>query len=200
MLSRTKIMVSMLLILILFLFLSVDGGVGNRAYHNDEEIPEIISIEKGAEVCALYPSYDNLSKMIDETVLVVKGKVMNQFLSENEVATYSVVEVENTLKGEIYSEIKVLQLNSDHVLESDRDYILFLGEQGQGYDDDFFIVGGIQGISVVSDKGIEFYEMTMNDSFAKEVEMLLENKSLSVETIEGRNTGETVLERIIKNN
>ncbi len=129
------------------------------------EEPVVPEVKKGANASALYYSYGNYKDMVEHSDVVVRGTVKEHYLHEKEISTYSVMDVQEYLKGENEKEIRILQMNDDDLLEENKEYVLFL--VASALDDyTYGIAGGIEGIAVVSDNSdVEFLDEQIGRSY-----------------------------------
>jgi hypothetical protein len=103
-----------------------------------------------------FPSLKEMKKASD-TIVIAKPKSYNQ----GKVGVVSNVSVLKTLKGKEFDEILIYQIGqvsednkilTGDVLELDKEYVLFLGEQTSAEDNVFYVKGGIQG-AFLNDNG-----------------------------------------------
>lgn len=89
----------------------------------------------------------SISEMKKNADQIVIGKVISQ-KQFSSVSVVSTVAVSKTSKGRHFDTIDVYQLGNlggSDILNTDNEYILFLGYQGASHENKFYIKGGIQG-------------------------------------------------------
>lgn len=133
--------------------------------------PSLAAIEKSSDVCALYIDGEkSIEELAESSDLIVRAKVYSQY-EYNGISTISEVEISDCIKGSPEEKIQILQLNDDHVLTEDNEYILILGKQKRNtyYNKDgntYYIKGGTQGIFLIEDDKVSVKDSDMDASFA----------------------------------
>lgn len=134
--------------------------------HVEESSVEQVSIdelnfpESSGGVIASYNDFsDSLQSLEEKSELIVRGKVKGY--SPTKVGVITQVAISDTFKGEIAGVINVYQLGSVNddgtiigdVLQSEGDYILFLGLQNDSSKNSVYVTGGTQGAFQVAANG-----------------------------------------------
>lgn len=111
-----------------------------------------------------------LKEMKDKAKQIVSGVVLEQ-KQFSQMSVVSTVKVTDTIRGKDFDSIEIYQLGrigDEEVLSEGTDYILFLGIQGGNPDEnEFYIVGGIQGIFTKKDDDIKAFDYTMANDLKK---------------------------------
>ena len=164
-----------LLVAGIFVFISRPGFVDRKTDAAENRVgtiqpdststdkPLLAAIEKSSHVDALYIDGEkSIEELAEKSDLIVRAKVYSQY-EYNGISTISEVEISDCIKGSPEEKIQILQLNDDHVLTEDNEYILILGKQKRNT---YYIKGGTQGIFLIEDDKVSAIDKYMKAGLA----------------------------------
>lgn len=159
--------------------MSIGHNSNGDSYLSDvtviNKIPE--SIKAGASYS---DRYNNLEELIENADMVLRGRVTKQYNHESGFSTITELNPTITYTGNSNSIIKVLQLKSEIQLELDKEYVLFLNQQGDSQDLYYIIGYGKQGIIEVAGDHLIVMDEIIKESISTE----LNNESLTFKSFE----------------
>jgi hypothetical protein len=79
----------------------------------------------------------SLAEIKEKSDAILFGKVVEQY-NFSPVSVVSRINVIHSYKGEKLNQISIYQIKGNEVLELDKEYMLFLGKQGDGKPDTFY--------------------------------------------------------------
>lgn len=79
----------------------------------------------------------SLAEIKEKSDAILFGKVVEQY-NFSPVSVVSKINVIHSYKGEKLNQISIYQIKGNEVLELDKEYMLFLGKQGDGKPDTFY--------------------------------------------------------------
>lgn len=122
-----------------------------------------IAFDNIGDVEALYSDGSlSFAEMKNTSDAILFGKVLEQY----EFSPYSIVskvEVLRSYHGKKLNQITIFQVKDENVLDINKEYMLFLGKQGDEKPDTFYIRGGFQGAFLFENNNFTNKDKIMND-------------------------------------
>ncbi|KOP66782.1 hypothetical protein AMS62_17225 [Bacillus sp. FJAT-18019] len=124
--------------------------------------------KKPLSVHASYSDFNvDLEAMKDSAYVIAVGKVVSQH-EPSRVAVGSVIQINKVYKGNPQEEIivtQVGQVNEETVLEPNKTYLLFLGDQE--VENTYYVKGGEQGIFLIDNEILKPQDYIMKEDLKK---------------------------------
>ena len=117
-----------------------------------------------------YVSYGDGSKSLNEMQQNSDAIIIGTVISEKEVSPLAVeatVAVSKVIKGKQFDEIEIHQMKNEDTLQLNEEYILFLGAQGDGKENSFYIKGGLQGAFLNENGSLSIKDSIMSQEIQK---------------------------------
>lgn len=136
---------------------------------NKDETNEVVVVTppENARIDVLYSDgYKSLDDLIKNSDLVIHCTIKKQREHEAGFSIISTLNTINIISGDVdKSEIDVLQIKGDNILNEKEEYILFLGKQVDN-SNEYYIVGyGTQGIFTIDDNKIKPVDEIMKSEY-----------------------------------